>query len=183
MKNTLLLILAVMSLTITIQAKNMSAQLTVSYLGHADSGFREIYGSGGIQPGLRFEAVVWKDFSLYAAYGYFSKKGTTPVLEEEAKTTQHFISVGPVWQRQLSEKLSWNIYAGLLVVVFREEALGETIKDNAVGLEVGGGIRYRLSAKLFLSPSVSYLLANDTVESTEVKLGGVKAGVGLGIRF
>ncbi len=183
MNKKIIVILAIMSLTAAVQAKNMSAALTLSYLAHADSGFKEVYGSGGIMPGLRLEAGIMKNVSLYASCGFLSKKGTTPVLEQEAKSTQRYISAGAAWQQSLSEKLEWNLYGGLLFVIYREEALDETITDNAVGLELGGGLRYRLCAKLFLNPFISYLLAGDTVDETKIKLGGFKAGIGLGFSF
>ena len=113
----------------------------------------------------------------------FRKKGTTAVLAEESKTTQHFIAAGAAWRKGLSAKLDGSLYAGLLVVRYREEALGETVKGTALGVEAGGGLRYMLSARLFLSPFVSYLLADDTIAGTKVKLGGFKAGVGVGLAF
>jgi hypothetical protein len=183
MNRKTIVILAILSLTVTAQAKNVSAALTLSYLAHADSGFREVYGPGGLMPGLRLEAGLWKDLSLYASCGFFARTGATPVLEQEAKTTQRYISAGASWKSRLSEKMAWNLYAGMLFVIYREEALGETISDNALGLEIGAGLRYRLGARLFLCPFVSYLLAGDTVEESKIKLGGARAGIGLGVTF
>ncbi|TFG78056.1 MAG: hypothetical protein E4H23_08180 [Chrysiogenales bacterium] len=183
MKKNLLVFLALLSLAAAAQAKNMSAALTVSYLGKADSGFKEIYGSGGIQPGLRLEALLGKGISLYGSYDYFSKKGKTPVLQEDASSRQHFISAGAAWRKGLSEKLDWSLYGGLLLISYQEEALGETVKENAFGVELGGSLQYKMSSRLFLFPFVSYMIANDSVGEVEVKLGGFKVGVGLGIKF
>ncbi|TFG80565.1 MAG: hypothetical protein E4H23_02040 [Chrysiogenales bacterium] len=183
MKKILLLVLGISLLVTASWAKGFSLAPTISYLGKDDAGFKEVYGSGGIQPGLRAEAVVWKGLSIYASYGYFSKKGTTPVLEEEAKTTQHSISLGAAWRGTLSEKMSWGIYAGLLHIRYQEEALGEKIKDGSSGLELGALLDYNLSEKIFLFPFLSYLAANDTIDDIKIKLGGFKAGFGLGVRL
>ena len=183
MKKIALLLLGI-SLLITISwAEGFSLAPTISYLGKEDAGFKEIYGSGGIQPGLRAEAVVWKELSIYASYGYFSKKGTTPVLEEEAKTTQHSFSLGAAWRGALSGKAAWGIYAGLLHIRYQEEALGGKIKDSAMGIELGALLDYSLSDRIFLFPFLSYLTASDTIDDMKIKLGGFKAGVGLGIRL
>lgn len=183
MKKNLLVILAITTLAVSVPARNLSLALTVSYLGKSDSGFKEVYGSGGILPGLRFEAVVWKGLSLYVAYGYFSKKGTTPVLKQEAKTAQHFISAGAAWRGALGEKLDWSLYGGLLYVSYREEALGDKITGGAPGVEIGASLGYKVSSRFFLFPFASYLAAGDTVRQVDVKLGGFQAGVGAGIRF
>lgn len=183
MNKKLLAFLTIVSLAAAARAESISAALTLSYLAKSDSGFKEVYGSGGFQPGLRLEASVWKGLSFYGSYGYFAKTGATPVLAAEAKTTQHFMGVGAAWRGDLSRSLAWGVYAGLLYVRFQEEAIGEKIKDGAMGGELGALLDCRLSEKLFVFPFFSYLLADHTVEGVKVKLGGIKAGAGLGIRF
>ena len=183
MKKFLLVISVMALLTISLPAKDLSLALCISYLGKADSGFKEVYGSGGVMPGLRLEAVVWKGLSLYGAYGYFAKTGTTPVLAAEAKTTQHFIGAGAAWRGALAPKLEWGLYGGLLYVSYREEALGDKVTGNALGFEIGASLDYSLSSRIFLFPFVSYLQADDTIDDMKIKLGGFKAGVGAGIHF
>lgn len=183
MKKILLLVMAISALFASSWAKSFSLAPTLSYLGKDDAGFKEVYVSGGIQPGLRFEAVVWKGLSAYTAYGFFSKKGTTPVLKEKTKTTQHSFSLGAAWRGTLSEKMAWGVYAGLLYVSYREEALGDKIKGSATGVELGALLDYNLSESIFFLPFLSYLKTDDTIEDIRIKLGGFKAGIGLGFRF
>jgi hypothetical protein len=183
MKKILLLVMAISVLFASSWAKSFSLAPTLSYLGKDDAGFKEVYGSGGIQPGLRFEATISKNFSLYAFYGFFSKKGTTPVLAEEAKNTQHSFSIGAVWRGTLSGKMTWGVYAGLLHIRYQEEALGDKIKGSATGVELGALLDYNLSESIFILPFLSYLKADDTIDDKKIKLGGFKAGVGLGFRF
>lgn len=183
MKKSMMIISLIALLAASLPARDLSLALTVSYLGKADSGFKEVYGSGGVLPGLRFEAMVWKGVSLYGSYGFFSKKGATPVLGQEARTTQHFISAGAAWRRALGKKLEWSIYGGLLYVSYREEALGDRISGGAPGVEIGASLGCKVSERFFLYPFASYLAAGDTVEGVDVKLGGFQAGVGAGIRF
>lgn len=183
MKKTLLVILALATMAAIVPAKNLSLALTASYLGKSDSGFKEIYGSGGVMPGMRLEAVVWKGLSIFASYGFFAKTGATPVLADEARTRQHFMAAGAAWRGRLAEKLDWSAFAGLLFVSYREEALGEEATGTATGGEIGASLEYKVSARLFLFPFAVLMLASDAVEGTDVKLGGFQAGVGAGIRF
>lgn len=183
MKKILHATLAILFLAAAAQAVDMSAALTFSCLGAADGGYREIYGSGGFMPGLRLEAIVGGDISLYASYGYFSMKGETAVLGFASRSRQHFASVGAAWRRALSPALNGFLHAGLLYVHFREEALGEELSGNAIGAEAGAGAEFHLGSRLLLVPFASYLFANDTVDGVKVKLGGFRAGVGLGVRL
>lgn len=183
MKKTLLAVLALTTLATSLPAKSISLALTVSYLGKADGGFKEVYGTGGVLPGLRVETGIWKGLSLYGSYGFFAKTGTTPVLAAKAKTTQHFIAAGAAWRGVLAEKMDWSVYAGLLYVIYHEEALGKKVTENAPGAEIGASLEYKISSQLFLFPFAAYMLANDTVDGTGIKLGGFQAGVGAGIRF
>jgi len=183
MKKILLLVLAISLLVAANWAKGFSLAPTLSYLGKDDAGFKEVYGSGGLQPGLRAEAVVWKNLSLYASYDFFSKKGTTPILEEETRTIQHSLALGAAWRGKFSEKISWGVYAGLLHIRYQEEALGDKIKDSATGIELGVLLEYDLSDKIFIFPLLSYLKADDSIDDMKIKLGGFKAGIGLGIRL
>lgn len=183
MKKILHATLAILFLAAAAQAVDMSAALTFSYLGAADGGFREIYGSGGFMPGLRLEAMVGGDISLYAAYGYFNQKGETAVLGSESRSKQHFASAGAAWRRGLSPALNGFLHAGLLYVHFQEEALGAELSGNAIGAEAGVGAEFRLGSKLLLVPFASYLFASDTVDGVKIKLGGFRAGIGLGLRL
>jgi hypothetical protein len=183
MKKTIILIAALAALFPAVQAKGISLALSASYFAPADGGFKEIYGSGGVLPGLRLEVGVVRCLSLYASYGYFSKKGTTPVLAEEAKSTQHHAALGASWNRGISTNLGLGLWGGLLYVSYKEEALGMQASGSAVGFEAGGHLRVSLGKKLFASPFISYGLARDTVEEVDLKLGGLRAGVGLGIFF
>jgi hypothetical protein len=183
MRKFTLLILGLSLLLTASWAKGLSLSATVSYLAKSDSGFKEVYGSGGVMPGLRLEAAVWKGLSLYGSYGYFAKTGTTPVLAAEAKTTQHFIGAGAAWRGALAQKLDWVLYGGLLYVSYREEALGDKVTGSAIGVEIGGRLDYSISGSIFLFPFVSYLQADDTIEDMKIKLGGFAAGIGAGIRL
>lgn len=181
MKKVLSLIAGVALLFPALLAADVSLALGASYLAPADGGFKEVYGSGGVLPGLRLELVVAKGFSAYASYGYFAKKGTTPALQEEASSTQHYLALGATWRKGLSARLGLGLWAGALYAKYEEEALGMTTDGSAVGLDAGIDLRFTLSGKLFLSPCISYKLASDRIEDVDIKLGGFQVGIGLGI--
>ena len=157
--------------------------ITGNYLVPADEGFKEIYGSSVFYPELKLGYKMSKSWLLWFRYGYLSANGTTPVLNREAKTTQHFLSGGPGYMGKISQKLFYTIEAGIFYVKFKEEALDEELSDSAIGFRIDGGLIYRLSQSFFVDMTLGYINASDTIEGlpTPVELGGFKAGIGLGI--
>jgi len=162
---------------------SLTVSITANYLGPADDGFKEIYGNGLFYPELKLGYKMSKSWFLWARYGFLSANGTTPVLNREAKSTQHFLSGGPGYMAKISQKLIYTIEAGVFYVKYKEEALGEELSDSAVGFRVDSGLMYRLSQALFVEITLGYLNASDTIEDFPVKLGGFKAGIGLGVSF
>ena len=183
MKKISCAILALAILAPAAHAAGLSAALTFSYIGMADSGFREVYGAGGFMPGLRLEAALGGSVSIYAAYGYFTQKGETPLMGHECDSTQHHAAAGAAWRRSLSPKLDGFLHAGLAYVRYSEKAMDEEISGGALGAEAGAGLDFKISSRLFVQPFVSYLYAGDTVDGAKVKLGGFRAGLGLGVRW
>jgi len=154
-----------------------------SVLVPADSGYKDVYGQNAFLPEIKTGMSLSGPFYLWAGYGLVSKKGETLVLKYEAKSTQHFISAGAGYKGTLSEKLEWLAEAGLLVVSYKEEAMEVTVTGSALGFLAGAGLVYRLGERFFVAAEAGYLLASDEVEGKTIKLGGLRAGLGLGIRF
>ena len=141
----------------------------------ADSGYKDVYGKSAFYPELKAGYALSGPLYLWAGYGLLSKKGETPVLKYEAKSTQHFISGGLGTGGVLSDRLEWLAEAGLLVVAYKEEAMGVSVSDTAFGLLAGAGVSYRLSQTLFITTEAGYIYASDKVEGETVKPGGFKA--------
>ncbi len=164
-------------------AGSISLSLNASWMIKKDSNFKEIYGSGGFSPGLKVEFKATENIVVYGGYDYFSRTGTTPVFKEKAKTTHNYMSFGLGYEGKISKRMSWGLSAGFLYVNYREEALEETVKDSAYGFQVEGCLTYNFAEHFLMRTYISYLRANDEVEGVSVKLGGIKAGAGIGVRF
>jgi hypothetical protein len=164
-------------------ADRFQVRLCGSVLLPADAGYKDVYGKSAFLPEFKAGMALSDSLYLWAGYGLLYKKGETPVLKNEAKSTQHFISGGLGIRGTLADKLEWLAEAGLLVVAYREDAMGVSVADSALGFPAGAGIGYRLSDLLFLTAEAGYLFALDKVKGETVKPGGFKAGVGIGVRF
>jgi hypothetical protein len=166
-----------------IQASQQKVMIVASFnlVFPADSNFRDTYSSSVILPEIKAGYRISKKIFIWAGFGLLSKDGTTPVLEEEASSSQNFLSLGAGCLKDLSEKLKLSIEAGLCTVFYSEEALGEELSGTAFGFRIDAGLLYHLSKQFFLSLSAGYIFSTDKVEGVSIKPGGVRAGIGLGL--
>ena len=154
-----------------------------NYLNPSDSGYKDIYGSSVLYPELRAGYKLYKGFYIWAGYGFFSKKGKTVELKQEAKSTQRFLSVGIGYDGKISEKFWYKAELGLLNASYKEEAMNEEIKGSSIGFGVEAVVLYRIFSGFFVKIYAGYLSASDKVGDVEIKLGGFKSGIGVEARF
>jgi opacity protein-like surface antigen len=163
--------------------EKFSATLLGSLLIPADSGYKDVYGKSGFYPELKAGYALSDRFYLWAAYGFLGKKGETPVLKLEAKSNQHFLSLGAGYRGMLSGNLGYEAALGLMMVSYKEEAMETSASGTAFGFRADAGLTYALSGPVFAVAELGYLYASDKVEGETVKPGGFKAGLGLGLKF
>ncbi len=162
----------------------LSASLTGNILFPADAGYRDTYGSGRFFPEIRVAYALKQGFFVYAAYGLLSASGTTPVLEVEASSTQHVLSLGGGIGGRLTGKLSYKVGLGLSLGLYKEEAMDVEVSGSAIGLRLDGGSCYSVTDKSGLQAGLGYLMASDTTEDDiKIKLGGFRLGAGVCYKF
>jgi hypothetical protein len=161
--------------------------ITVSgnWLSPRDRDFRSVYGKGLLYPEIRAARKVAKNFRLWAGYGFFSKKGSTPDLESPARSTQHFLAAGAELSKRWMEKLEGFADLGLILVFYEEKALADQIKGTAPGGRIDLGLRYYFGKSFLALLSVGYMAAWDKIQyagaTVKVHPGGFRAGLGVGL--
>lgn len=161
--------------------------VTGNQMVSADKNFDDIYGKSLFAPGIEIGYKIYRDFYIWGGYSFTSKNGTIPVFEEQAKWKQTFLSFGLGYNGNLSTLLGYKIDIGMLLVNYREEAFEESLSENTFGMKIDGAGIIKISDRLFTEISVGYLFANDIINNEDyeikIKLGGLRAGIGLGLRF
>lgn len=152
-----------------------------SWLQPADKNFRDFYGSGEIFPEVQVALSINKALFIQAGYGFFTDKATTEILKNETKSRQGYLSVGAGVNVPLAANTNLRFSAGALFCNYKETDPTDELKENAVGFRVDGVLSFRLGGHLAIEPMVGYMNAKDTVEEIDVKLGGIKAGIGLSL--
>jgi hypothetical protein len=189
MKRTFFLVLMLMVFLVVLGKGNGFAgdrfmvAASANFISPGDEEFRNFYGKGQFYPELKAGFKVSGRFYLWTGYGWFSAKGTTPVLNLEAKAKQQFLFAGLGYLFKISSKFDYNVEVGLFLVSYKEEALGIEISDSAVGLRLDNGVTFYINQRLFIEISLAFLTASDTIENRSLKLGGFKTGIGLGVTF
>jgi opacity protein-like surface antigen len=151
-----------------------------------DSRFAERYGKVQVSPEVKVGYNFHRHFYLCLGYAFIAAKGRVPILGDEVKASQNYVTVGAGWEAR-SGRLQADLSAALLLAACREKGMDETFSRSAFGFEVGTGLRYFLRKRLFLGMSVSYAGAWATAsfagKETDITLGGLRLGGLLGLRF
>lgn len=176
-----------------IYAGSFKLSLHGGWMGKEDEGFKEVYGKGGNTFGGMFEAEVVKDIFVYAGYQFFNKEGKTAIFEEKAETTQHYMSLGMSYLREIGYGLQMGIWAGGVLISYKEKALEEEVKDSCPGIDISAGLTYKINKKIkqrenrgegfFVRGRIGYIFAKDRVEGAEIKFNGFQALFGIGYGF
>ncbi|MCK4766253.1 MAG: hypothetical protein KAW12_28925 [Candidatus Aminicenantes bacterium] len=184
MKRGLLALFLVILFMAPVHMAGFSISITGNYLSPADENFKTYYGNSIIFPELKLRHKIFAGISLWAGYATFSAAGTTgPVLQVETKSIQSYISFGLGYNGNLSPKLGYIIEVGGVSFKYKEEAMGEAVSDTAFGFRADLALTYKIVGPLFVELTVGYLSGSDTINGIDIKLGGMKAGAGLGVGF
>lgn len=180
---------AIALLTALFPAADLAAEndfhvmITGSWLSPRDSNYTSVYGNGGLLPeltaGIRLKGPVF----LWAGYGSLGAEGETPVFEETATSRQSFLSLGVGFRGRLAGDFSYDIDLGAVRVSYEEEALGLTASGSALGVRVDAGISLSFSRMFMTRASVGYLSAGKDLDGVRIRMGGFRAGLGLGVSF
>lgn len=153
-----------------------------NYMTSSDSVYKKVYGSSEFYPEFKAGVRIVNNFYMWAGYGFLSAKGQTyPNLNLDAEAGKKYLSAGILYLGR--GKATYRIDVGLLHVNWEEKALNRSNKGTAFGFRFGAAFVYNWSSVLFTEISSSYLLASDKIGDISLKLGGLTAGAGIGLRF
>jgi len=185
MKKTVTIIISFILLNNIILANDtFSVTISGKYLLFRGRNFKEVYGDNSIFPELKLDVNVFKSFYLWAGYGFSSNEGKTiPELGESVQLKQHIISGGIGFRILASKGLNFLFEAGAVYFNNKEKAFNDEINSSAVGYRIVCGTNVNISNNFFTQLSGGYISADDKVEEESIKLGGLFASLGLGLRF
>ncbi len=185
MKKVILIMIVLLVSVITLRAGDkIYGELGMNLLLPSDSNYKDIYGSSEIMPDIEIGYMVNEKINIYGGFGYISKSGTTEgELKVDTKTRRIYLDFGIGYGIYKSDKISIKVKGGISYIMNKEEAMEEEVSSNTLGFrgEIEGD--YKIGKKVFTGFKVGYIYGKDNVEDVDIKLGGVKIGIIIGLIF
>lgn len=163
-------------------AGNFAVEVRGQYFNPVDQDFKNIYG-GGMMFGGKAIISVWKGLAVWVGADYFTKKGETTFTKEETTLRIIPVGIGLRYSRPLSP--IFRIYGGLGLQYhsYSEKSELGDVSEGGIGIlgEAGGIVN--IVGGLFMDIFIDYSYCKFKPADFRINIGGLSAGVGLGIQF
>jgi len=164
-----------------IRAATIRVEIKGAYFQPSDEAFRDIYGQGqtfGAELGFKFN----KFMGLWLSVDSFSKKGQMTFTQEETTLKIMPISAGLSLEVALSF-ISPYAHLGVGYFHYEESNILGQVKKNNFGYAGQIGLLIKAVGPLYLDLFGQYSSCKVKPLELEANLGGLKAGLGLGLQF
>jgi len=181
-KTTMILVLASLAVwSAPALAGSISVEGKGSYFLPTEKAFKDIYG-GGISYGAEIGMGFLGRLSLWIGGDYYRGKGKLTFTGEETK-----IEIMPLCAgiRYAFSNSSIRPYVGIGVGYFQykeSNPIGSINKGN-LGLVAKLGLTAKIAGPLFADLQADYTNCSAKPADIKADLGGIRAGIGLGITF
>jgi opacity protein-like surface antigen len=156
---------------------------SIGYYSVADSIYKNTYGSGNLICDGSLSYDLLRNYEIRGEVGYFKDKGEMTLTQEEIKFSMILVVIGMRVKLAKIKKISPYLGAGVDFYSYRERArLGDT-SDSTVGFHIEGGSYIALGQRFRLDFNLRYVKADAQPFDETIKLGGWRAGVGVGYSF
>ena len=163
----------------------LSLGLAAGYYMPSDSAYKDLYGQGGLMFGGSFSFELIRKFEVRVDGGYFQDSGKMNLTKEDLKLSLLAGGLG-VRLRFVDAKLLRPYLGGGLAVYGYKEDLPSRLEDvskTALGFQIEAGTYIRLTQRVLLDLNLRYVFMNAKPLREAVKLGGIRAGLGIVYQF
>ncbi len=152
-----------------------------SYFMPSESRFTDIYGNG-----VQFEGLLsinlWKELDIWIGGSYFKKKGELSFTKEE--TSVQIIPIGGGLQYRFPlGNFSPYLGLGAYYYMFKETNPVKDTNDEKLGYVARLGGILRITNSLVFNFHADYTYCEIEPENVKINIGGICAGLSLGILF
>lgn len=162
-------------------ARDISVELRSALFIPSSERFRAIYGNFG-----RCQELQISNQNVWINFDWFSKNGKSIGLGDPTHIRIANVSLGWKFSRPLSKELITYFGLGESLGAIRlknqSQCDNEDLTKAAFGIVAKSGIYFFFNRSLFMDAFVDYLFQPVRFE-TRVNVGGLKIGIGLGVRF
>ncbi len=148
--------------------------------------FKEIYGNVGASYQLEASTKLYNCLDGWANFDWFSKHGKSVGFNDPTRVSIANFSLGIKFPYQLSKQFTVYIGVGPSLARIWLKNKSQFGHKNPSKLALGGvlktGLYYFISKQIFIDVFVDYLYQPVHFEKT-VDIGGIKTGIGVGVKF
>ncbi len=159
--------------------------LSAGYYMPADSAYKDLYGQGNLMFGGSFGFELMRKIEIRLEGGYFQDSGKMNLTGEDLKLSFLAGSLGARFRFVEEKTLHPYVGAGIAMYSYKEDLPTrlEDISKTAVGFQGEAGVYYAISARVLLDLNFRYVSMNTKPFNESVKLGGLRAGLGVAFQF
>lgn len=167
-------------------AMETSLEIRSAAFFHSSERFRDIYGNVGGNYQIEASTKLYDYVDGWANIDWFSKHGKSDGFNDPTRVSIANISLGIKFPYRLSEQFTAYIGVGpslsRIWLKNKSQCGHETVSKWAIGGVLKTGVYYFISKGVFIDVFIDYLYQPVHFE-THVDIGGVKAGLGVGVKF
>jgi opacity protein-like surface antigen len=158
---------------------------SVNYYAVSDSNIKSIYGSGSSMVGGFLSLGLFRRIEIGAEANYFRAKGKMTLTEEEISLVLMPFVLRARYRIADFGRFGPYLGAGLAYFSYKENLpsrLGN-VSETAVGELGEAGCYCQFGKRLFLDVNIRYIICETKPFDESIKLGGLRAGLGIGYIF
>jgi opacity protein-like surface antigen len=161
------------------QATEILFSARASYFSPTEQAFKDIYG-GGLKFGGTMAVNLFRDFDIFVSGSFLTKTGELSYTKEETKLSIVPVVLG-LQYRIKSGKFQPFFGIGAGYFSFKESNIIGDVNKNGFGFTSKVGALFFVTKTIFLQLYSDYSYCKMTPADFTINIGGIEAGLGLGV--
>jgi len=159
--------------------------VSLNYYSVSDSIYKDTYGSGNLMFGAYLNYELFRFLEIMAEANYYQDKGEMTLTKEEMKFTLTPLVLAIRGKLPNMKTSTPYLGVGLEYYLYKEDLPDrfEDVSESTVGFHAEAGVYVNVLKSLFLDLNFRYIKADAKPFDETIKLGGLRAGLGIGFRF
>ena len=179
MRRALAALLIVFFTVVCAQAGSVVMEVKGNYFYPREKAFKDIYG-GGLVYGGEISVGIWKNLDIWIGGYCFSKNGELSFTGEE--TSLQIVPLGGGLKYRINTGvLSFYGGGGVNYFNYKESNVIGDVKSGAAGFVIKMGAYLKPVDKFLIDIFVEYSYCRITPADFTIDIGGIKAGIGIGV--
>ena len=181
MRKALLFLMIIIFAAVSLNAGAIFIEVKGSYFYPTEQAFKDIYG-GGLMYGGEISMGIWKNLDVWIGGYYFSQYGELTFTGEE--TSLQIIPLGGGLKYRITTGvLSFYGGAGVNYFNYLESNVIGDVTAGAVGFVGKAGAYLESLNRFVIDFFVEYSYCSMTPADFTIDVGGIKFGIGIGVRL